>query len=127
MSKAREVNAFLIEISMLPSHAPSIRTCETRFPPSSQTAMFIGCPIWAAFFSAAAMSRRASSSLMPMCLPFRGQFPHVLVGTAAAGEGEVRAPMEDEDDNKRRNTPRSPPLGPERTGCHNGPAYTDSH
>src|SRR5256885_306484 len=67
MSKAREVKAFLIEMSTLPSQAPSILTCETRFPPASQTAMFIGCPIWAAFFSAAAMTRRASSRFTDMC------------------------------------------------------------
>src|SRR6266436_5860734 len=30
---------------MLPIHASSIRTCATMFPPSSVTAMFIGCPI----------------------------------------------------------------------------------
>src|SRR5215469_14331979 len=63
MSKARDVYAFFIEISMLPSHAPSMRTCATRLPPSSATAMFIGCLISAAFFSAAAMTLRASSSL----------------------------------------------------------------
>jgi hypothetical protein len=63
MSKALEVNALLIEISMLPIHAPSMRTCETRFPPPSTTAMFIGCPISAAFPSAAAITRRASANV----------------------------------------------------------------
>src|SRR5437899_7425163 len=61
ISKAREVYAFLIEISILPSQAPSMRTWDTRLPPSSAMAMFIGCPISAAFFSAAAITRRASS------------------------------------------------------------------
>src|SRR5699024_10534838 len=55
--------AFLIEMSMLPIHAPSIRTCATRLPPASATAIFIGCPISAAFFSAAAITRLASSSV----------------------------------------------------------------
>jgi hypothetical protein len=32
------------------------------FPPSSATAIFIGCPISLAFFSAALITRRASSS-----------------------------------------------------------------
>src|SRR5580692_1625918 len=40
-----------------------MRTWETRFPPSSATAMFMGWPISAAFFSAAAMIRRASLSV----------------------------------------------------------------
>jgi hypothetical protein len=63
MSKARAVNAFLIEMSMLPIQASSIRTCATRFPPASATAMFIGWPIFVAFFCAAAITRCASSSL----------------------------------------------------------------
>src|SRR5579863_10520955 len=40
-----------------------MRTWETMFPPSSATAMFIGWPISAAFFSAAAVIRRASLSV----------------------------------------------------------------
>jgi hypothetical protein len=60
MSKARDVYALLIEISMLPIQAPSIRTCAMRFPPSSTTAMFMGCPISDAFFSAAPIILRAS-------------------------------------------------------------------
>src|SRR5581483_2126764 len=63
MSKAREVYAFFWEISMLPIHAPSMRTCATIFPPSSATAIFIGCPISVAFFSAAAIILRASAKL----------------------------------------------------------------
>src|SRR5216683_1975838 len=47
---------------MLPIHALSIRTCATMFPPSSATAMFIGWPISLAFFSAALITRRASSN-----------------------------------------------------------------
>ena len=62
-SNARDVNAFLIEMSTLPSQAPSMRTWATRLPPSSATAMFIGCPISCAFFSAAAITRRASARL----------------------------------------------------------------
>jgi hypothetical protein len=42
--EAREVKALLIEMSMLPIHAPSIRTCATRFPPASTTAMFHRLP-----------------------------------------------------------------------------------
>src|SRR5467141_2894573 len=62
ISKAREVYAFFWEMSMLPIQAPSMRTCATMLPPSSATAMFIGCPISLAFFSAAEITRRASSS-----------------------------------------------------------------
>src|SRR5882724_596910 len=47
---------------MLPIHALSIRMWATMFPPSSATAIFIGCPISLAFFSAALITRRASSS-----------------------------------------------------------------
>src|SRR5712691_1039458 len=49
-------------MSMLPIQALSIRMCATMFPPSSATAIFIGCPISLAFFSAALITRRASSS-----------------------------------------------------------------
>src|SRR5438128_12350560 len=47
---------------MLPIPALSIRMWVTMFPPSSATAIFIGCPISLAFFSAALITRRASSS-----------------------------------------------------------------
>src|SRR6266446_1018686 len=47
---------------MLPIQALSIRMWVTMFPPSSATAIFIGCPISVAFFSAALITRRASSS-----------------------------------------------------------------
>src|SRR5882672_6754836 len=47
---------------MLPIQALSIRMWATMFPPSSATAIFIGCPISLAFFSAAPITRRASSS-----------------------------------------------------------------
>jgi hypothetical protein len=36
MSKNRAVRAFLIEMSMLPSQAPSIRPNALRFPPASR-------------------------------------------------------------------------------------------
>src|SRR5262245_18259524 len=49
---------------MLPIHALSIRTCATRLPPSSATAMFIAWPTSLAFFSAALITRRASSNFM---------------------------------------------------------------
>jgi hypothetical protein len=42
MSKAREVQALLIEMSTDPSHAPSMRAWATRLPPASTTAMFTG-------------------------------------------------------------------------------------
>jgi hypothetical protein len=75
MSNARDVYAFLIEISMLPSHAPSIRTCETKFPPPSATAIFIGCLISAAFFSAAAITLRASLNVIIFqCPPGRNYY-----------------------------------------------------
>src|SRR6266436_334109 len=51
-----------MEISMLPIQALSMRMWATMFPPSSATAIFIGCPISLAFFSAALITRRASSS-----------------------------------------------------------------
>src|SRR6478735_3947558 len=47
---------------MLPIQALFIRMWATMFPPSSATAIFIGCPISLAFFSAALITRRASSS-----------------------------------------------------------------
>src|SRR5438552_5966636 len=47
---------------MLPIEALFIRLWATMFPPSSSTAIFIGCPISLAFFSAALITRRASSS-----------------------------------------------------------------
>src|SRR6266478_5399697 len=49
-------------MSMLPIQALSIRMRATMFPPSSAAAIFIGCPISLAFFSAALITRRASSS-----------------------------------------------------------------
>src|SRR5436853_1051813 len=51
-----------MEISMLPIQALSIRMWATVFPPSSATAIFIGCPISFALFSAELITRRASSS-----------------------------------------------------------------
>src|SRR5258707_166538 len=63
MSNARAVHALLMEMSMLPIQAPSMRTCAMRFPPASTTAMFIGCFCACASFSAAAMTRRASASV----------------------------------------------------------------
>src|SRR5882724_6660877 len=47
---------------MLPIQALFMRMWATMFPPSSATAIFIGCPISLAFFSAALITRRASSS-----------------------------------------------------------------
>src|SRR5436853_3978534 len=47
---------------MLPIQALSIRMWATMFPPSSATAIFIGCPISFALFSAALITRCASSS-----------------------------------------------------------------
>jgi hypothetical protein len=52
MSKKRAVRAFLMEISMLPSQAPSIRAKALRLPPASTTAMFIKVSISVAFFIA---------------------------------------------------------------------------
>src|SRR5438876_11854995 len=66
---ARRVS-LLQEISMLPIQALSIRTCATMFPPSSATAMFMGWPISLAFFSAALITRRASSSFTDMDPPY---------------------------------------------------------
>ena len=88
MSKAREVKAFLIEMSMLPSQALSMRTWATRLPPASATAMFIGWPISAAFFSAAAMTRRASLSvtmILVLCSLERNEPPTQTPDRAASG------------------------------------------
>src|SRR5580704_6982948 len=68
MSKAREVQAFLMEMSMEPIQALSMRTWAMRLPPASATAMFMGWPISFAFFSAAAMMRRASASWIILLL-----------------------------------------------------------
>src|SRR5215217_5184796 len=54
-------------MSMLPSQAPSIRTCATRLPPASTTAMFIGWPISVAWVSPAARTRLASASETVCC------------------------------------------------------------
>src|SRR5271167_4402033 len=40
-----------------------MRTWATKLPPPSATAMFIGCPISTDFFSAAAITRRASANV----------------------------------------------------------------
>src|SRR5690242_17254957 len=69
MSKARDVKALLIEMSMLPIHAPSMRTCATRLPPPSTTAMFMGWPISAALRSAAAITLLASSKVTMRASP----------------------------------------------------------
>src|ERR1039458_10467324 len=37
ISKARDVKALLMEISILPIQAPSIRTCTSRFPPDRKS------------------------------------------------------------------------------------------
>ena len=56
---------------MLPIQPLSIRMCATMFPPSSATAMFMGWPISLAFFSAALITRRASSNFTAvMSSPF---------------------------------------------------------
>jgi hypothetical protein len=60
MSKAREIQAFFCAMSMEPSQALAIRSKAMRLPPSSTTATFMGWPSSSAFFSAAAMMRRAS-------------------------------------------------------------------
>ena len=62
ISKALEVKALLIEMSTLPIHAPSIRTCETGFPPPSTTAIFVGWPISYPLASAAATDATRSAS-----------------------------------------------------------------
>ena len=59
MSKNRAVRAFLIEISILPNHAPSIRPNAFKFPPASTTATFINVSISAAFRIAASTTRCA--------------------------------------------------------------------
>src|ERR1700744_6607906 len=70
ISPARAVQALLIEMFTDPIHAPSMRTWATRLPPSSATAMFMGWPISFAFFSAAAITRRAASSVTSLAIMF---------------------------------------------------------
>src|SRR5437762_4710129 len=62
---------------MLPTQALSIRMWVTMFPPSSATAIFIGCPISLAFFSAALITRRASSSFTADIDSFLQLFHHM--------------------------------------------------
>src|SRR5580693_3733472 len=81
-----------MEISMLPIHALSIRTCATMFPPSSATAMFMGWPISVAFFSAAPIMRRASSNFTAvMGSPFRD----VLLLSASGLRGSLSNEVSD--------------------------------
>src|SRR6185295_13126297 len=63
---------------MLPIQALSIRMWPTMFPPSSATAIFIGCPISLAFFSAALITRRASSSFTADIVSSLQLFQHVV-------------------------------------------------
>src|SRR6476620_4411274 len=65
---------------MLPIHALFIRMWATMFPPSSATAIFIGCPISLAFFSAALITRRASSSFTADIGSSSQLFHHVVRG-----------------------------------------------
>src|SRR6202034_3947910 len=53
--KAREVKAFFWAMSILPIHAPSMRSKATRLAPASTTAIFIMILISLAFLVAAAM------------------------------------------------------------------------
>src|SRR5580692_1639843 len=62
-------------MSILPIHAPSMRSKATRLAPASTTAMFIMILISLAFLVAAAMIWRASSNVMPSAFPIR--FPSV--------------------------------------------------
>src|SRR5213593_4994007 len=55
MSNQRAVRALRIEMSMLPSHAPSMRANAFRLPPASTTAISMRVLSCAAFFFAAAM------------------------------------------------------------------------
>ena len=64
MSKKRAVRAFLMEMSMLPSQAPSMRAKALRFPPASTTAMFIKVSISAAFCCAASTRACACAKVM---------------------------------------------------------------
>jgi hypothetical protein len=47
--EAFAVKALLMAMSMLPSHAPSMRANAVRLAPASTTAIFIGWPICFAF------------------------------------------------------------------------------
>src|SRR3954454_9157484 len=58
-------------MSILPSQAPSMRTCATRLPPASTTARFIGWLISVAWASPAARTRFASAS-ENVCCSFTG-------------------------------------------------------
>jgi len=62
ISKARDVNALLIAMSILPSHASSMRAKASKLPPASATAMLEGEPISFALAIPAWIIRCASSS-----------------------------------------------------------------
>src|SRR5436190_20652424 len=89
MSNALDVHALLIEISILPTQALSMRTCATRLPPESTTAMFIGWPISSAFFSAAAIIRLASASVTIISPPGKDYFNDTDTGE---GDSRFRSP-----------------------------------
>src|SRR6267154_1839146 len=63
---------------MLPIQPLFIRMWATMFPPSPATAIFIGCPISVAFFSAALITRRASSSFIADINSSLQLFQHVV-------------------------------------------------
>ena len=60
-SKAREVQAFLTEMSMEPIQALDIRSKARRCPAEQTTAMHMGWPIASALVVATAMMERASA------------------------------------------------------------------
>src|SRR6266853_5759550 len=88
---------------MLPIHALSIRTCATMFPPSSATAMFMGWPISVAFFSAALITRRASSNFTAVMGSPLGRFSGYRLPAFAAAphyvtQANSRTAMQEVDD-----------------------------
>src|SRR5690606_26191675 len=70
MSNALEVKALLIEISILPIQAPSMRTWEIKFPPASTTAIFMGWPISSALRSAASINDLACANVISIFIKF---------------------------------------------------------
>src|SRR5882672_9132932 len=84
---------------MLPIQALFIRMWTTMFPPSSATAIFIGCPISLAFFSAALITRRASSSFTADIDSSLQLFHHIVWRPDLIRDFSVRVDREEKIDN----------------------------
>ena len=73
MSKKRALRAFLMAMSIEPSHAPSIRAKALRLPPASTTAMFILAPISFDFSRATFTVARACCNAISLIIDAPGR------------------------------------------------------